>query len=445
MDREKMVTDVLRLRGGGDTNPDRGMDTSGAMATGESSSAKRGPPSPLGATTAKKKTVPTTSSKGALRTLNEHIGWIEQTVIQERAKKLTVAAAEGFLEHATAIRNIYSDLCVENSRLQGITQFSASEMSGYLTNFTNSLSAKNAEIETLKRENKELRDKLENSKNSMDCVYTPTPQVVTEKKTESYAQKAKAKAKSNKNSTKDMLTKCRKAKSGTRFVTEVPEGGSLADIKSNLWSTVKNKIRNPRAKTMIQGNKMIIIPDDNNTFEMLKEVPNLKAVGPRVPRIVIYDVDSDISEGEIAEGLLLQNPELGLVQEDIDAMCVRHKLGPKGGNTTHWVIETPASILPKLENKSVFLGMTRCRVKIYKGTVQCYNCQRFGHTAPRCEQPKPACRYCAGEHDSRECTNKGNIKCANCNKDHMSTSSSCQARSRAVQTLLRRTDFIGNQ
>jgi len=439
MDREKMVTDVLRLRGGGDTNPDRSKDASGAMDIGESSSTKRGPPSPLGATAAKiVKTVPSMGSKGALRALNEHLGWIEHTAIQERAKKLTVAAAEGFLERVTTIRNIYSNLCVENSRLQGITQFSASEMSGYLANFTSSLSAKNAEIETLKRENRELRDKFENSKG---CAPTPAPPAATENKTVSYAQIAKVKAKSNKKNTKDMLTKCRKAKSGTRFVTEVPEGGSMADLKSNLWCTVKNKIRNPRSKTIIQGNKMIIIPDDNNTFEVLKEVPNLKAVGPRMPRIVIYDVDSDISEGDIADGLLQQNPELGITRDDIDAMSVRHKLGPKGGNTTHWVIETPASVLPKLENKSVFLGMTRCRVKIYKGTVQCYNCQRFGHIAPRCEQPKPACRYCAGEHDSRECTNKGNIKCANCNKGHMSTSSSCQARSRAVQTLLRRTDF----
>lgn len=122
-------------------------------------------------------------------------------------------------------------------------------------------------------------------------------------------------------------------------------------------------------------------------------------------------------------------------------MGVKHKLGPKTGSTTHWVIETPASILPKLENKSVYLGMTRCRIKIHKTTTQCYHCQKFGHTYLKCNQKKPVCRHCAEEHDSRECVQEDKAICANCKKNHKSSSSVCKARDKAVQNLLRQTDF----
>lgn len=168
----------------------------------------------------------------------------------------------------------------------------------------------------------------------------------------------------------------------------------------------------------------------------------MKSVGPKQPRIIIYDVEKELIEVEIADGLLLQNPELGLTEDEIKSMGVTHKLGPKDGDTTHWVIETPASTLQKLENKLVFLRITIRRIKLYKNTTQCFRCQKYGHTVLRCNQAKPTCRHCAEEHDSRECNQKDKaILCANCKSQHKSSNSSCKARSRAVESLLRRTDF----
>lgn len=132
---------------------------------------------------------------------------------------------------------------------------------------------------------------------------------------------------------------------------------------------------------------------------------------------------------------------IGLTRDEIQAMDVKYKLGPRDGSTTHWVIETPAHILPKLENKSVYLGMTRCRIKIHKGTTQCYHCQGFGHTAPKCNQELPICRHCAKSHDSRECTEKNKAVCTNCRGEHKASSVLCKSREKAVQSLLRRTDF----
>lgn len=92
---------------------------------------------------------------------------------------------------------------------------------------------------------------------------------------------------------------------------EVPEGKTAYEVKSGLWIVVKGKIKNPRANTIVKRIRITVIPDNNNTLQMLKNVKELKEVGPRQPRIIIYDVDSDISEAKLADGLLLQNPELG--------------------------------------------------------------------------------------------------------------------------------------
>lgn len=142
---------------------------------------------------------------------------------------------------------------------------------------------------------------------------------------------------------------------------EIPSGTTVANAKSEIWETVKSKLKNPRAKTIVSGKALIIIPDDTNTLEVMKGLENVVEISPRKPRVIIYDVDSGISKDELAECLLGQNPELGLTEDDIRCMTPLHKLGPRNGDVVHWVIETPPNVLVKLENKSAYIGMTRCR------------------------------------------------------------------------------------
>lgn len=96
---------------------------------------------------------------------------------------------------------------------------------------------------------------------------------------------------------------------------------------------------------------------------MISQLPNFKATVPRQPRVIVYDVDAEMAPEDILIGLAEQNPELNLTKDDLNSMSLRHKLGPRTGSTTHWVIDVPAKILNKVENRSVFLGLTRCRVK----------------------------------------------------------------------------------
>ncbi|CAI6354042.1 unnamed protein product [Macrosiphum euphorbiae] len=175
-------------------------------------------------------------------------------------------------------------------------------------------------------------------------------------------------------------------------MVKIPSDMTVANAKAGVWETVRSKLKNPRAKTIVSGQALIIIPDDANTLEVMKGLENVVEISPRKPRVIIYDVESGITKEELAECLLGQNPELGLTAEDVGCMTPLHKLGPRDGHVVHWVIEAPPNVVIKLENKSVYIGMTSCRCKVHSSTPQCYNCHQYGHTSLRCEQKAPTCR-----------------------------------------------------
>lgn len=102
----------------------------------------------------------------------------------------------------------------------------------------------------------------------------------------------------------------------------------MESAKADVWQTVKAKINNPKAKTIVCGKAIIIIPDDANTLEVMRGLQNVKEIGPKKPRVIIYDVESGIVKEELAECLLAQNAELGLTDEDINNMIPLHKFGP---------------------------------------------------------------------------------------------------------------------
>lgn len=323
--------------------------------------------------------------------------------------------------------------------------------------YSGSLCEKTAEITRLQKENEELRaeirarevaDEAAEVRATTNVRPPPQPRIRT---TTTYAetvmldpkpgqQKVKNTKNSSRSTKKKTLEKCREVKTTSRLTIEVPSGVTVASAKAELWATVKGKMNNPRAKTVIRDQQITIIPDDSKTFEVISKLPNVKVLEPKKPRVIIYDVDSELTDGEVTTGLVNQNPELGLTQEDVNRLVFKHRLGPRNGTTTHLVLEAHASTLPKLEGKQVFLGLTRCRIKLHQTLPQCYNCQQYGHTALRCEQKSPTCRNCAGAHDSRTC-NVELVKCANCKGPHKASSGVCKAKGQAKRSLLRRTDF----
>ena len=58
-------------------------------------------------------------------------------------------------------------------------------------------------------------------------------------------------------------------------------------------------------------------------------------------------------------------------------------------------------------------------------TVQCYNCQNFGHIGKTCKSA-PKCGKCAGNHSTGDC-NSEEPTCANCQSRHASNDPNCDA------------------
>jgi len=242
----KTTDSVLRLRGGGDSESDDGTNasTSGAMAVDQRTSNNP----------AKAKSA-SVDSVALLKKLNNHIGFIEQTVISEMTKKLTAGAADGISARLKNIRDIHTELCMENSRFQGVTQFSAAELKGLLDTFSRAHKEKSKEIEELRLENLVLKESLEELANnygpkkvtyadatssaiksvlSAEDAPGPVAPPTTAKGTNREKPKTKA-------SKRKSLDKCRQSAVKTRFVVDVPENMTVAQVKSDLWRTVQKK------------------------------------------------------------------------------------------------------------------------------------------------------------------------------------------------------------
>ena len=86
------------------------------------------------------------------------------------------------------------------------------------------------------------------------------------------------------------------------------------------------------------------------------------------------------------------------------------------------------SMLPK----SIRIGFISYPVRKYDfPPLQCFKCQRFGHTADGCNS-KMRCLVCSGPHHFKDCQN-GTIKCANCGGPHKANSRECGRAPRRVE------------
>jgi hypothetical protein len=113
--------------------------------------------------------------------------------------------------------------------------------------------------------------------------------------------------------------------------------------------------------------------------------------------------------------------------------------------TTTVLIEFKGNTLPR----SVCMYNVSRTVQIYviKPTI-CFNCHLYGHIANQCKAPAPACGFCAGRHNTRDCEKKKESdtpKCVNCKGPHLARSTECPVMrykfETRMETSLRTTQF----
>lgn len=142
-------------------------------------------------------------------------------------------------------------------------------------------------------------------------------------------------------------------------------------------------------------------------------IPNSEKLGEVV--IYLIDIKEDLKE--------LMNE----VRSDNNSKVIKltrlNKRNPHGqgfipSNTIRVTLETL-----ELPNK-IYIGHMSYAVRPYVyNPLQCFKCQRLGHTASSC-RAKTRCLLCAENHSVSECDN-ATYKCANCRGNHKANSNQC--------------------
>lgn len=189
---------------------------------------------------------------------------------------------------------------------------------------------------------------------------------------------------------KGLKEKARRTNPTTRFVT-------TSEVSwQDLRKSIEQKIRAPKLHTVKSRTGLILFPGKEETKKVLNRTDNLREIVPFTPRVMARGVESLLDPAEIPWALVNQNPELGLSEDDIGNIKPLFKLGPRDSHVVNWVLEVLPPTLQKVENKAAYIGMMRCKLKLWDKSPKCYKCQKFGHMTKTCRVETPICRKCAG-------------------------------------------------
>ena len=94
--------------------------------------------------------------------------------------------------------------------------------------------------------------------------------------------------------------------------------------------------------------------------------------------------------------------------------------------------------------RNVKIGYHSYSVRKYSfPPLQCFHCQRFGHSAQGCTSPR-RCLLCAGNHHFSTCQSSERC-CANCGGDHKANSPGCVRAPRLAERLQPRSVAVGGE
>lgn len=163
-----------------------------------------------------------------------------------------------------------------------------------------------------------------------------------------------------------------------------------------------------------------------------------KSDSDQVRHGVIYPVDKDITCEEVKQYITVKHLSANSSTEhDIQVKSVqrlKRKNGDQWEDSESLKITFSGTVLP---HAVLIHDYSHYNVKPFVAApLQCYNCQRMGHTAKTCKSPA-RCMYCGGAHEKKDCPkSEENFSCANCSGKHRSNDPSCSYYKEAKQIEL---------
>lgn len=227
------------------------------------------------------------------------------------------------------------------------------------------------------------------------------------------------------------------------------------EVKNKVKKTIDKDVDKIRFKSirMIRDKRIVVETEGNKDMEVFKRkieqegVFDLQMPGIIRPRLVIFDVDRDMSDREFMDVLVSKNLEF--LESDLkNNIRIVYKTGPRNRDTVNYVVEVPGRVRDVLLVQGrIFLKWGTHKVLDRIEITRCYRCQGFGHVAKRCDGAV-MCGHCGEKgHKFEECQRKNEAsKCVNCmsrgrDAGHSVNSRECPEYIRAAEALKARTDF----
>ena len=233
-----------------------------------------------------------------------------------------------------------------------------------------------------------------------------------------------------------------KSKSPTKVKLNVKLNDTMdtSTFQRNLNRTVKDF---PKYFVKSKNNSAIDIMVENYSKALeAKKVLEEKFVGLSISRphcadaglFNIVGVPYGLSEDEVLESLIADNPNLRLKKSDDDVkslicamnpnarLSLRNILKCRAGGVYRLVVELTKDMQSVINGKSIIVEKTYCKIYSIRKHDNCFKCWKKGHFVQNCTNSS-ACGRCAGEHLTRDCPDSNIIKCILCTRNGISNCS----------------------
>lgn len=218
-------------------------------------------------------------------------------------------------------------------------------------------------------------------------------------------------------------------------VVEPKENWKPADGKQTLNyvnnALIESNKSNSGCKLKIMGkrilarNRVALQCESEHEVEKVRNTfthdSNVTTTRPKkkLPRVIILGIPRHLSDNEstLKEDIINEiydNDPIRAVKQDNpdEKLEVKFVKNDRVG-TQYAIIECTAKLFEAMTHQGrLYIGTNYCTVKERISVVQCYSCQRYGHFSTNCQTI--ACANCAGNHETKQCTNQDLTKCVNC-------------------------------
>ena len=174
-----------------------------------------------------------------------------------------------------------------------------------------------------------------------------------------------------------------------------------------------------------------------------------------LPKITLVGLPKSFPDCDIIDGIVNKNVKVKELKNEgytLELIFTKTK-----GDFKHAVIRVSPEIRASIQKDDwfVFVGLNKCKVYDRFWVTQCYHCQNFGHIDAKCptKSQSATCGFCAGNHNSRNCTQKSTPCCANCSRmtpqpqslAHFASSQNCPILVSQRQRLIENTEFSSSK